>query len=162
LLNILEHIVKRYQNKVFNISSGRNEKKKFIGNEYNNTKRCELIIAKNYMESFGNHTFFNFKRENYGGNILDQYLFSNLLSIFFLGHQISFKNYYSYYVGIFNNILFNPKNDIGVLIYTQKHVSCLFICDGVEKYYDDNNKQIFDFEWIDLLKKIDNEKCLYI
>ena len=164
LLNILEHIVKRYQNKVFNISSGRNEKNKFIGNEYNNTKRCELIIAKNYMESLGNHTNFNFKRTNYvyGGYIIDQYLFSNLLSIFFLGHQISFKNYYSYYVGIFNNISFNPKNDIGVLICTQKHVLCFFICDGVEKYYDDTNKQIFDFKWIDLLKKINNEKCLYI
>ena len=115
------------------------------------------------MDCVGQNTkYFKSENELHGGNILDRYIFFNLLSIFFLGHQISFNNYYPYYVGKFNNISFNPKNDIGVLFDIDEHTCCFFICNGVEKYYNDWNQKIFNCEWINLLKQIDNNTCMYM
>ena len=165
LEKILEKIIDRYLSKIFAI--GQEKKPKNI-NLNNNPERCELLISTNYNILFENITLKNLgdrdssENINRRGNIIDVYVFANLLSIFFLGYKISFRQYYPYYKSDFEYIKYNFKEDIGVLLSTSNHMCCFFICNGVQKYYNDNDKKIFDCDWISLLEKINNETCLYI
>jgi hypothetical protein len=83
LYKILEKFIQRYMNKVFHqqIRSG---KPTDIEDEHN-LERCELIIRDNYIKLFEHHTGVR----NAGGNFIDSYIFSNILSIFFLEHKVA-------------------------------------------------------------------------
>ncbi len=149
LKNILIKFIVRYYSKVFKI------KNRFANPEYDynvdNTNRCELVISQNYDK-----IFYKYKKI---GHIIDEYLFSNILSIFFLDYKISFTNYYN---NNFNKITYDDKINIGINIIIKGHVCCFFICNNVEKYYNDFDKKIFDCEWKNILKKSNNENCLYV
>jgi TPR repeat protein len=148
---ILHKFIERYYNKVMNMQF---TKKPEDINPKENQERCEKIIAINYKNLFDmSHIT---RKESFGGRIYDGYLFCNLLSIFFLDYKVSFRNYYDN----FNKIEFNHEIDLGILIRIHKHECCLFICNGKEKFYNDNDRQIYDCEWIKLLKKSTNN--LYI
>jgi hypothetical protein len=149
LKNILYKFIVRYYSKVFKI------KNRYANPEYDyyvdNTSRCELVILKNYKK-----IFYKYKMS---GNIIDEYLFANIISIFFLDYKISLTNYYK---NDFNNITYDDKINIGILILIKGHVCCFFICNNVEKYYNDIDKKIFNCEWKNILKKSSNENCLYV
>ncbi len=156
LSNILDKFIDRYYSKILEFKY---TQKPISTIDEENLLRCEFVIADNFKKLF-NYTIFSSYRksdENYGGNIIAQYLFTNLLSIFFLDYKVSLKNYYDN----FNLIDFNDKTDIGILITIDDHTCCLYICNGEEKYYNDNDRTVYDCEWKDLLKQ-SNENNLYI
>ncbi len=156
LSNILDKFIDRYYSKIFELNY---TVKPFFTNDKENLLRCEFVIADNFKKLF-NYTILKSDKksdENYGGNIIAQYLFANLLSVFFLDYKVSFTNYYEK----FNSIKFNNETDIGILIYIDNHVCCLYICNGEEKYYNDNDRTVYDCEWKDLLKQ-SSENNLYI
>ena len=78
LENIINKFIDRYNSKV---STKEPEKR----NDLTNPERCELVIAQNFKNLFkhpiltrdGNLYY------KYGGNLLHEYLFANLLSVFF-------------------------------------------------------------------------------
>jgi len=150
---ILHKFIERYYNKVINRQFA--EKLENI-NPIENQERCERIIAENFKKLFA--TGHIIENKSFTGYIYDEYLFCNLLSIFFLDYKISFTNYYDK----FNSIKFNHETDLGILISIPTHVCSLFICNGTEKFYNDNNKEIYDCEWIKLLNKSTSFDNLYI
>jgi len=147
--NIMNNFIRRYDSKI----SSHDKKPENLEYDLANPKRCELVIAQNFKNLF-NHPIFSYSLElsNYGGILIERYLFANLLSVFFLGEKVSFKNYYH----DFQSINFNPVNDLGILMHVKDHVCCLYICDGSEKYYDDNNKQVYNCLWQNILKRSTN------
>jgi TPR repeat protein len=149
LKNILYKFIVRYYSKVFKI------KNRYANPEYDyyvdNTSRCELVIVENYDKIFS-----KYKRH---GGIIDEYLFANILSIFLLDYKISLTSYYN---NDFSNITYDDKINIGIIILIDGHACCFFICNNVEKYYNDNDKKIFNCEWKNILKKSSNENCLYV
>jgi hypothetical protein len=157
LYKILEKFIQRYMNKVFHeqIRSG---KPTDIEDEYNNLERCELIIRDNYIKLFKHHTGV----DNAGGNFVDMYIFSNILSIFFLDHKVSCDIYYQYYEDNFKKIEYDDALNVGIIIGIQGHVCCFFICNRTQKYYNDNDKKIYDCNWKDMLSQLTNNKCLYV
>ena len=134
LKKILDKFIDRYYSKVFEIKNL--EKPDKISDELN-PERCELVISQNFKNIFNNHVILAGKE--IGGSIVDTYLFANLLSIFFLGYKLSFRNYYN----DIDKIKFSLKNDIGILILTDNHVCCLFVCNKKLKYYNDIDKEIY-------------------
>ena len=154
LMTILDKFIDRYYSKVLEFNY--TEKPKEIVDE-KNPLRCELIIAQNFKKLF-EYEILKFSTSNdYGGNIISQYLFANLLSVFFLDYKVSFTNYYDN----FNLINFDTENDLGILIRIENHVCCLYICDDAQKYYNDWDRKVYDCNWMDLLKK-SSENNLYI
>jgi TPR repeat protein len=152
---ILRKFIERYYNKFMNIQF--TPKLQHV-NPTQNQERCEKIIATNYKNLFNtNHIIIT---ESFGGTIYDEYLFCNLLSIFFLDYKVSFTNYYDN----FNTINFKDENDLGILIKIHNHVCCLFICNGKQKFYNDNDKykKIYDYNWKDLLQQEAIGNKLYI
>jgi hypothetical protein len=148
LINILESFIDRYYSKIFNI---KNKPIIFQSNE-TNVKRCELVIVRNFKELFN-----LYNKSNYG-NIVEEYLIANILSTFFLGYKVSFTNYYK---NDFSNIEYNDITDIGIIIGIDHHFCCFFICNGYEKYYNDNDKKIYECNWKEKLKK-SNGYSLYV
>jgi TPR repeat protein len=143
LKKILHKFIERYYNKVMDRQF--TEKPEDI-NPKENQERCEKIIAENFKNLFNtNHLIINSGDKQFGGRIYDNYLFCNLLSVFFLDYKVSFTNYYDN----FNLIKFNPTKDLGILVKLDDHACCLFICNGEEKFY--NEYQVYDCKWIDLL-----------
>jgi TPR repeat protein len=153
LKNILDKFIDRYYSKVFDIRNPKEPKEKI--DPKLNKGRCELVISDSFKKLFD----FNISISN-DGNIIHRYLFINLLSIFFLDYKVSFTNYYNN----FNEINFDKQNDIGILILTSDHVCCLFNCNGLLKYYNDNNKQIYNWKKGLCLQQIDDikSKVLYL
>ncbi len=145
LKNILDKFIDRYYSKVFEINNL--EKPKEI-DDRKNPERCELVIADNFKKLFDNI----FKNDTYGGIIISHFLFANLLSLFYLGYKVSFRNYYDN----FQSINFDVKNDLGILITIDGHVCCLYICDGQQKYYNDNDKKVYNCQWIEILNSTNN------
>jgi len=146
LENIMNKFIKRYDSKI----SLYDEKPENLEYDLTNPERCELVIAQNFKKLF-NHPIIHTQSE-YGTNLAQQYLFANLLSVFFLNEKVSFKNYYH----DFKSITFNPENDLGILMHLGDHVCCLYICEGSQKYYDDNNKQVYNCLWQSILKRSTN------
>ena len=151
---ILHKFIERYYNKVMNIQ--------FTDKPENtdpliNPERCERKIATTFLILFPTP---NIKTDasSFGSYIYHNYLFCNLLSIFFLDYKVSFRNYYNN----FSSIEFDDKNDLGILIYINGHVCCLYMCDGRPKFYNDNNKTVYDCEWKDLLKTSNATNLLYV
>jgi hypothetical protein len=152
LKTILHKFIERYYNKVM--------KKPFAikpenTNSETNLERCERVIAENFLELFKSYRI---KIKTFGAFIPHQYLFCNLLSIFFLDYKVSFRNYYNN----FSSIVFDDKNDLGILINIRGHVCCLYMCNGSQKFYNDNNKTVYDCEWKELLKESSVTNHLYV
>ena len=156
LYKILEKFIQRYMNKVFHqqIRSGKTTDIE----DASNLERCELIIRDNYIKLFEHHTGVR----NEGGNFIDSYIFSNILSIFFLDHKVSCDIYYPYYEDNFKKIEYDDALNVGIIIGIEGHVCCFFICNGTQKYYNDNDKKIYDCNWKDMLSQLTNNKCLYV
>jgi hypothetical protein len=144
LKNILDKFIDRYHSKVLNF---KNPKAPEILDHYKNKGRCELVIAQNFKKLF-NYPILTINADSYEADVLSQFLFANLLSLFFLNHKVSFTNHYDN----FNLINFDINNDLGIIIQIESHYCCLYICDGKQKFYNDNNKIVYDCEWIKLLK----------
>lgn len=148
LKNILESFIDRYYSKIFNIKN----KPIIFQTSKTNVKRCELVIVENFKKLFNLYDELNF------GNIVEEYLIANILSTFFLGYKVSFTNYYK---DDFSNIEYNDETDIGIIIKIDKHFCCFFICNGNEKYYNDNDKKIYNCNWKKKLKEL-NSYSLYV
>jgi len=156
LKEILHKFIERYYNKVMNIPFIIKPLKYMLAPPEENPERCELKIALSFQNLFD---FSHIKKRDseFGEYIYGEYLFCNLLSIFLLDYKVSFTNYYDN----FNTIKFDDENVLGILIHINGHVCCLFICDG-EKFYNDNDKQIYNCKWKDLLQQGTAGKQLYI
>ena len=154
LQNILNKFIHRYYSKVLKINY--TEKPQGIIDK-DNPLRCEFIIADNFKKLFNPtiNPIFKLNNTKYGGNIFDYYLFSNLLSVFFLDYKVSFTNHYNN----FNLINFDSNKHLGILMILENHACCLYICNGEETYYNDNDKKIHKCGWKDILKTAEN---LYI
>ena len=149
LRNILDKFIDRYYSKFFKLRNPqRPEETDNFDSNLSNKGRCELVISNNFKKLFDYDILKKNNSELHGGFIYHQYLFINLLSIFFLGYKLSFINYYNN----FNEINFNDQTNVGILVITINHACCLFNCYGSEKYYNDNDQQIYDCEWKKLLK----------
>ena len=155
---ILKKFIDRYHNKALEIKTS--DKQEGMS-DFTNPERCELIISQNFKNLF-NNPIFTFIKENehdhrkHGGTILTEYLFSNLLSIFFLEYKVSFKKYDD----DLNEIQFDFDNDIGILLITKNHTCCLYFCD-TPKYYNDNDQIVRDCDWIQILRN-SRKNNLYI
>jgi hypothetical protein len=155
IYQILDKFINRYYSKVFEF----NFTEKPIGLDAKiNKDRCEFIIADNFKKLFD---FPIMKLDespiNFGGSIIETYLFANLLTIYFLGYKVSFTKY----TDKFNSINFDTENDLGILISIEGHICCLYICNCEQKYYNNCDKRVYDCKWIDLLKE-SSENNLYI
>jgi hypothetical protein len=126
---------------------------KKIGNDFVNTPTsCELLLFwayKRLTSSFIEDT----------GNLVEQFLFSNILSVFFLGHNIYFANYTR---NKYKNIVFNPCEDIGILISIEEHVCCFYTCGNQPQFYNDSNFMIFSYDWMRELQLSENEDLFLI
>ena len=118
---------------------------RFVADTFN-TGFCEYKIAKTFNKILPIQSFFSL--DEYDGNNTFDYVFGNLLSVSLLDQRISLINYYDR----FNEIKFDPSNDLGILINLRDHVCCLYICNGTQKYYD-NNERVYDCNWSDILSK---------
>ena len=156
LKDILRTFIERYYNKFINIPFTSKPPIIDLENPETKKKRCEYRMAEDFQNLFDfSHIK---KRDENSEHIYGQYLFCNLLSIFLLDYKVSFTKYYDN----FNKIEFDDENDLGILIHINGHVCCLFICNGEEKFYNDNDKQIYNCKWKDLLLQGTAGKQLYI
>ena len=122
-------------------------------NPEENPERCELVIQQAFILLF--QKLLNmFTR----GDILYNYFFANLLSIFFLKQEIYFSMCTR---KMFNQIRFD-KQDIGILIHIEDHVCCFFVCGEVPKFYNDWDKKIHDFNFMDLLRNLKEDEDLFV
>jgi len=144
LIRILEKFIDRYYGKILDV---KNPREPIIKDDITNKGRCELVIAYNFFKLFDYKIFENEKK--YWGDSTTIYLIANLLSIFFLNHKVSFTNHYDN----FHQINFDSNKDIGIVISIEDHYCCLYICDGKQKFYNDNNEIVYDCDWLDILKK---------
>ena len=150
--NILYKFVERYYKKVTNTQF--TPKSSYVL-PYNQ-ERCEYKITINFKKLFDISD--KTPTTSFGGHIYDEYLFCNLLLIFFLDYKVSFTKYYDN----FNTINFNRATDLGILITIPEHSCCLFICDNKQKFYNDNDHQIYECEWIKILEQSNPTDYLYI
>jgi len=157
LKDILRTFIERYYNKFINIPFTSKPPIIDLENPETKKKRCEYRMAEDFQNLF-DFSDLKERHSEFGEHIYGQYLFCNLLSIFLLDYKVSFTNYYDN----FNTIKFDDKNDLGILIHINGHVCCLFICNGEEKFYNDNDKQISNCKWKDLLLQGIAGKQLYI
>jgi hypothetical protein len=154
LKDILRTFIERYYNKFMNIQFTT----KPLGyiDPNTNKQRCEYRIANDFQKLFDlSHSIE--RKSGFREFIYGQYLFCNLLSIFFLDYKVSFRNYYNN----FSSIVFDDENDLGILISIKEHVCCLFICNG-EKFYNDNDKKIYNCNWKKILQQGTTGRQLYI
>ena len=123
-----------------------------------NPYRCELV-----MQNYFRLLFQKLKDPTvYGGrgvgDLLDIYFFAILFGRFFLEQEI----YFSIYTRkMFNQISFNEQ-DIGIIISINEHICCFFVCGGVPKFYNDHDKKIYDFDFINLLRNLQPDDDLFV
>jgi len=154
LKTMLKKFIYRYYSKVFEFNL--TTKPPEITDDKQNPERCELAIVQNYRQLFDYYIIKYQLSKNTTMSILDSYLFCNLISIFFLNYKVSFKTYYDN----FNLIKFDDDTDLGILIMIKKHICCLFICNGITRFYNDNDKKIYNCDWKTILAKSTND--LYV
>jgi hypothetical protein len=159
LKKILYTFIDRYYGKILNIKS--NDRIHFINSRvisYNkkNPNRCEFLIIQNFK-----NIFTDYKSTKYGGNIIEEYLFINILTIFFLGYNVSFRTYYK---NNYKCINYNDTEDLGILLALKDHVCCFFMCNKKEKFYNDHDRKIVNCSWKELLNKLTklDDNNLYI
>jgi TPR repeat protein len=137
IYDLLDTFIDRYMSKIFG--------QRVVADTFN-TGFCEYKIAETFNKILPIQSFFSL--DEYSGNNTFDYVFGNLLSVSLLDQRISLINYYDR----FNEIKFDPSNDLGILINLRDHVCCLYICNGTQKYYD-NNERVYDCNWSDILSK---------
>ena len=123
-------------------------------NPEENPYRCERLIKNSFILLF--QKLINIHSD--GGNILNIYFFANLLGTFFLKQEIYFSMHTR---KMFNEIHFDEQ-DIGIIINIEEHACCFFVCGGVPKFYNDNDKKIHDFNFIDLLRNLKDDEDLFV
>jgi hypothetical protein len=147
LKNLLDAFIKRYIAKI---------ERHFpvLVNPKENPYRCELIIQNSFILLFQN------LREDLkpAGDIIDCYFFANLFSTFFLKQEIYFSMHTR---KMFNEISFDEQN-IGIIIDIDIHNCCFFVCGGVPKFYNDNDKKIYDFNFMDILRNLKDDEDLFV
>jgi len=156
LKNILNSFIDRYYNKIFNIRNSEEKSDEItadISNEEFKKGRCEILIVKNFKKLFKDKS----DVITSGGNLVELYLFFNILTTFLLNYKVSFINYYK---DNYNDINYDNYEFIGIIIHIDYHVCCFFLCDCIEKYYNDTDKKINNCDWKKLLKEKD--KDLYL
>jgi hypothetical protein len=126
-------------------------------NPENNPHRCELVM-RNYFrflfQKLRDPTVYEIR-----GDMIDIYFFAILFGIFFLEQEI----YFSIYTRkMFNEINFNNLVDIGIIISIKEHICCFFVCGGVPKFYNDHDKKIYDFDFMDLLINLKDDEDLFV
>jgi hypothetical protein len=89
---------------------------------------------------------------------MDCYYFGNLLGTFFLKQEIYFSMHTR---KMFNQISFDEQN-IGIIIEIKEHVCCFFVCGGVPKFYNDHDKKIYDFDFMNLLSNLKDDEDLFV
>jgi hypothetical protein len=125
-----------------------------LDNPKKNPNRCELLIQESYFSLFQ-----NLKIDESGGTIVDNYFFANLLSIFFLKQEIYFSMHTR---KMFNQIRFNNQINIGIIIKINEHACCFFVCKGEPKFYNDNDKKIYDLDFMYLLRNLKDDEDLFV
>jgi hypothetical protein len=158
LVLLLNAFIKRYISKIerhFPFGFSPEEK-----DPEQNPKRCELIIERIFKLLFENLGKSGIPREEEGsgGNMVDSYFFSNLLGIFFLKKEIYFSMHTR---KTFDQINFDQQ-DIGIIIDIVGHSCCFFVCDGVPKFYNDNDEKIYDFNFMELLRNLKDDEDLFV
>jgi hypothetical protein len=148
LKNLLDAFIKRYISKI--------ERHIPISiNPLENPDRCELVIHNNYISLLKN---IRIHEDIFGGDIIDCYFFANLFGIFFLKQEIYFSMHTR---KMFNQIHFDEQ-DIGIIIEIKGHACCFFVCGGVPKFYNDNDKKIYYFDFINLLRNLKDDEDLFV
>lgn len=151
LFNILKAFITRYLAK---LGKSLIEKPSKINDEINND-RCERVMNLNFKKLFSYYS--NLKM--YGGDLIEQFYFANILSIFFLQNKIFFKNYTR---KNYRDMIFDSIQDIGIIIKIESHICCCFICEGVYKFYNDHDRIIYDCDWINLLSTLEPNEDLFL
>ena len=123
-------------------------------NPKENGYRCEFLIRESFSLLFQN--LININTD--GGSHIDYYFFANLLGIFFLKQEIYFSMHTR---KIFNKIRFDEQ-DIGIIITIKEHACCFFVCGGVPKFYNDHDKKIYDFNFMNLLINLKDDEDLFV
>jgi len=151
LINLLQAFIKRYFAKL-----GVHTTLPVIAiDPKDNILRCERIMNFNFK-----HLFSYYKSPDVeGGDLIQQFYFANILGILLLNQNIYFTNYLR---KNYKNIIFNPTQDIGIIVNIEKHVCCFFICKGEYKFYNDNDKKIYNCEWNNLLSKLLDNEDLFV
>ena len=150
LTSLLDAFIKRYLSKFDRFLS---DKPESIENK-TNPQRCEKVMSRAYKSLFRSYSV-----SNPGGDSLDHYFFANILSTFFLDQEI----YYSMFTrNIFNQIRFDNQ-DIGILIQIRHHACCIFVCEHVLKFYNDEDKLIHNCpDFFDLIRSLNDEEDLFV
>ena len=125
-------------------------------NPKENPERCERLIKNSFILLFQNFRLYD---DRDGGGILDIYFFANLLGTFFLKQEIYFSMHTR---KMFNQINFDKQQDIGISIEINQHACCFFVCEGVPKFYNDSDKKIHDFDFMDLLRNLKDDQDLFV
>ena len=151
LTNLLDAFIKRYLSKFDRFLS---DKPASIDDK-KNSQRCEKVMSDAYKLLFKSYSV-----KNPGGDSLDVYFFANVLGTFFLNQEI----YYSMFTrNIFNQIRFDNNQDIGILIQIRHHTCCIFVCGGVLKFYNDEDKIIYNCtDFFDLIRDLQADEDLFV
>jgi len=149
LTSLLDAFIKRYLSKFDRFLSH----KPASVDDKTNTERCERVMSNAYKLLFRSYS-----ASNLDGDILNAYFFANVLGTFFLQQEVYFSMHTR---NMFNQIHFDEQ-DIGILIEIKEHVCCFFMCGGVPKFYNDNDKKIQDFNFIDLLRNLKDDEDLFV
>jgi hypothetical protein len=151
LTNLLDAFIKRYSSKFGRFLS---DKPASIDDK-TNSQRCENVMSNAYKS-----LFISYSVPNPGGDNLDHYFFANVLGTFFLNQEI----YYSMFTrNIFNQIRFDNNQDIGILIQIRHHSCCIFVCGGVLKFYNDEDKIIHNCPYFfDLIRELQADEDLFV
>jgi TPR repeat protein len=142
---LLDKFIDRYYSKIFSI---RNIDQPIIDSEDYLKGRCELLINKYFKDLYLTYNTFSIS-DVVGGNLIEEYLFINTLSIFLLNFEVSFTNYNK---NNFKDIDFNVSNFIGIIIEIEQHACCFFYCNKQPKYYNDNDKITYNCDFEKIIK----------
>lgn len=151
LTNLLDAFIKKYLSKFDRFLSD----KPVSIDDKTNSQRCEKVMSDAYKLLFKSYSV-----KNPGGDSLDKYFFANVLGTFFLNQEI----YYSMFTrNIFNQIRFDNNQDIGILIEIRHHTCCIFVCGGVLKFYNDEDKIIYNCpDFFDLIRDLQADEDLFV
>jgi len=151
LTSLLDAFIKRYLSKFNKFLS---DKPASVDDEIN-PQRCERVMSTAYKLLFQSYSVLN-----PGGDNLDQFFFANVLGTFFLRQEVYFSMHTR---NMFNQIRFDNNQDIGILILIRHHACCIFVCGGVPKFYNDEDKLIYDCPYFfDLIRNLEADEDLFV
>jgi len=116
-----------------------------------NSAKCEYNLTKSFFS-----LIYNKEHEvDGGGDEYDSFFFILLLGIYLFNNIITIKEFDE------DSIL---ENILGVKIDLDQHSSCFYECNNELKYYNDNNKIVYNFDWklfLQQIKIIKSKKIYY-